>query len=400
MDVIDAHEPRIFGVGDGEPPVGPLVAGMRAGHVVGDGAQMARFGQIQGTFFFGNQVAPDQQASIFHAVDVLRHLAFAAARCALVHEDELVLVGRDHGHRGTVIGGPPLAFADVEEHGIHALLRARPGVEVVSEHFLVRAGAVMHHHLPAAEMGVAEGRRDEEYTAGDREVGRHLAAGNHALHVGQRGGEKRGLPGHDQQRTISQFIATRIEGHGYQFLSLEPVERLLAGLVERLAEAIGIGGFVGRQPVADEHGVWIAAPHRGFREVDGQPVARFGDDGLGDPAQPRRLEHRLILSMVVAIAQGPVGFSGGAAKRPVHQLQARFGSLDQRRGAQDFAHMRGQVQFRPAGLEVDEDTFTGGGRHILTFREGGLGCKRTSAPKGVTILIASTATTGSARRHG
>src|SRR5580704_1195909 len=61
--------------------------------------------------------------------------------------------------------------------------------------------------------------------------------------------------------------------------------------------------------------------------------------------------------------------------------------------------MRRQLQFRPAGLEVDEDAITRGGCHSLTFREDRMGCKRTSAPKAVNIFMAFMAITGSARRH-
>jgi hypothetical protein len=42
--VVDAHEPGIFSVGDDEALACALVAGMRAGHVVGDGAQVAGLG--------------------------------------------------------------------------------------------------------------------------------------------------------------------------------------------------------------------------------------------------------------------------------------------------------------------------------------------------------------------
>src|ERR1019366_7316847 len=89
-DVIDADKPGVFGVGDGEALADTLVLGMGAGHVVGDGAQMAGFGQVQRAHFLGDDIGADQQTAIFHAVNVLGHLAFAAAGSALVHDDELV----------------------------------------------------------------------------------------------------------------------------------------------------------------------------------------------------------------------------------------------------------------------------------------------------------------------
>jgi hypothetical protein len=45
---------------------------------------------------------------------------------------------------------------------------------------------------------VAKGRRDKENATGDFEILRNLAAGNHALQVGERGGEEGGLTRHDQ----------------------------------------------------------------------------------------------------------------------------------------------------------------------------------------------------------
>ena len=93
VNVIDADKPGIFGVGDGEPPASSLVAGVRAGHVVGDGAQVAGFREVQCALFFGEDVAADEQPAIFHAMDVLSHFALAAAGGAFMHEDELVLVG-------------------------------------------------------------------------------------------------------------------------------------------------------------------------------------------------------------------------------------------------------------------------------------------------------------------
>ena len=205
---------------------------MGAGHVVGDGPEVAGFGQVEGALFFGDDVAAEEQAAVFHAVDVLGHLAFAAAGCALVHEDELVFVGRDDGDGGAVVGGPALALANVEQDGVDAFFGAGAGVEVVGEDFLVGGGAVVDDDLAAGEVGVAEGRRDKEDAAGDVEVGGDLVAGNHALQIGERGGEEGGLAGNDEQRAVAEGFSPGIEGHGDEFLVLEPVEGLLAGLVE------------------------------------------------------------------------------------------------------------------------------------------------------------------------
>ena len=79
LNVVDAHEPGILSIGDGEAAMLALITGMGACHVVGNGAQMARFGKIQRAFLFGDDVATDQEPTIFHAMDVLCHLALAAA---------------------------------------------------------------------------------------------------------------------------------------------------------------------------------------------------------------------------------------------------------------------------------------------------------------------------------
>ena len=129
---------------------------MGAGHVVGDGPQMAGFGQIERALFLGDDIAPDEQTAIFHAMDVLRHLALAAARGAFVHENQLILIRRDDGDGGAVIGGPAFALADVEQHGVDALFRAGAGIEVVGEDLLVRGGAIVDHNLLARRNACGE----------------------------------------------------------------------------------------------------------------------------------------------------------------------------------------------------------------------------------------------------
>jgi hypothetical protein len=98
VDVIDADEPCVFGVGDGEPAVLALVARMGTGHVVGDGTEMTGFRKVERALFVRDDVSADEQAAIFHAVDVLGHFAFATAAGAFVHEDQLVFVRGDDGN--------------------------------------------------------------------------------------------------------------------------------------------------------------------------------------------------------------------------------------------------------------------------------------------------------------
>lgn len=125
-------------------------------------------------------------------MDVL-NFALAAARSAFVHDHDTVFVRGDNADCRAVVGRPAFAFADVEQQRIHALLGGRSGVQVVGEDFLMGRGAGMHDNLAAFEMGVAEGRSDEHRATGELEVRRHLAVGDHALQIGQGGGEEAGI---------------------------------------------------------------------------------------------------------------------------------------------------------------------------------------------------------------
>ncbi len=203
VNVVHAHKPAILRIGHGEPSACALVLGMRAGHVVRNRPQMAGLGQVQRALFLGDHVRPDQQPPILHAVDVLGHLALAAAAGALVHQDQLVLIRRHHGHRRAVVGRPALALAFVQQHGVDALLRARPRIQVVGKNLLVRGLAIVHHHLPPAKVRMPERRRNKQHSAGHLEIRRNLAARNHPLQIRQRRRKKRRLPRHNQQATHS-----------------------------------------------------------------------------------------------------------------------------------------------------------------------------------------------------
>ena len=181
VNVIHAHKPAVLGIGHRQPPARSLILRMRAGHVVGNRPQMAGFRQVQRPLFLGHHVAPQQQPPILHAMDVLGHLALAAATGSLVHQDQLVLIWRYHAHRGAVVGYPALALANLQQNRVDALLGARPRIEVVSEDLLVRALPVMHHHLPPAKMRMPERRRHKQHSARDLESRRNPAARNHPL---------------------------------------------------------------------------------------------------------------------------------------------------------------------------------------------------------------------------
>ena len=116
------------------------------------GRRWQALGQIKGALLVRDDVFAEEQAAVFHAMDVFRHLTFAAAAGAFVHENELVLIGRDDGDGCAMVSGPAFALADVEEHGVDAFFRARAGIEVVGEDFLMRDRAVVDDELAAAEV--------------------------------------------------------------------------------------------------------------------------------------------------------------------------------------------------------------------------------------------------------
>src|SRR5579872_478894 len=403
MDVIDPHEPGIFGVGNHEALACALVLRMRAGHVVGDWPQMACLGQVQSALFLGNNVFTQQQAAVFHAVDVLGHLAFTTATGALVHQDQLVLIGRNDCDGRAVIGCPALALADIEQDGVDTLLRTGTGVEVVGEYLLMGCGAIVNYDLAPTKMRVAKRGSHKENAAGDPEVGWNLAAGNHALEIGESRGEEGRLAWNDEKRAITQRICSGVKGHGDEFLGLEPFEGLAARRFEGLSESFGVTGLVGGKRVADEHGIGIAAAHRRIGEVDGETVASLGDDCLDHTARAEgmtgKMEDGLVDAVVRAIAKGPVRGAAGASQGPIEKLRAGFRSLHKRCPGKNLAHVLGQVEIDPVGLKVDDGIARScSGQENLTFQGGGVS-STVSRQRDRTFLISSCGTPGSAHRH-
>ena len=165
-DVVDAHEPCVFRVLDVEGSVASVLKRATQGHVVGDGPEEASAGQDEVVFLAGEDVASEEEAAVFFAVDVFEHFAFAAAAGAFMGDGQAVVVGSNDLDGGAVHGDPAFAFAAVEEHAVDAFLCAGAGIEVVAEHFIEVFAAAVDDHLPAIEMGVAENRSDE-YDAAD-----------------------------------------------------------------------------------------------------------------------------------------------------------------------------------------------------------------------------------------
>ncbi len=333
MNVIHAHKPAILRIRHREPPTIPLIFRMRASHIVRNRPQVASLGQIQRPLLVRHHVPPDQQPPILHAVDVLRHLALPAAARPLVHQDQLILIRRHHRHRSAVVGRPTLPLANVQQHRVDALLRARPRIKVVGKNLLVRRRPFVDYHLPPAKVRMPERRSHKQHTARHREIRRNPAPRNHPLQISQRRRKKRRLPRHNQQRSIPQRIRPGVERHRHQFLRFQPVQRLLPRLFEPLAKPLFIRRLVRRQMVPNHHRVWVPPPHRRIGKVDRQPVPRLRNHRLHNASHAARLKYRLILPVVVAIAQSPVRIPRRPAQRPIQQLLPRLRRLHQRRRA-------------------------------------------------------------------
>ncbi len=347
LDVVDAHEPRILGVGDHQPAAGILQRGMAQGHVVGDRAQLAALGQVDVPLFTGDHVLTQQHAAVGVAVGVFQHLALAAPARPFVHDGQDVVVGRHHLDGGAVGGEPTLAFADVEQHPVDALLGARPRIEVEREHLVAVALAVMHHHLPAIAMGMAEGGGEEHLRPGG-EAERQVLGRDHALEVGHAGGEEGRIPGGDEQAAIAQARVAGPERQDHQRLGRQPGHHLPAQVGERHREAVGESRLFGRQVVGDHHAVGIAAPHVGIAVVDGHAVAGAHDVGFDHPAPVRHFEGDL--ETVVA----------GPAQGTVDQLGARGGRHDGGCGVEEGREVGGQVEAVGDRLVVHDAPWCGG----------------------------------------
>ena len=200
VNVVHAHKPPVLRIGNRQSFTRSLIRRMRACHIVRNRPQVASLGQIQRPLLFCHHVPPQQQPSIVHAVNVFRHLALPAAARPLVHQDQLVLIRSHHRHRRAMIRRPSLPLALVQQHRVDSLLRARSRVQVVCKNLLVSLRPVMHHHLPSAKMRMPERRRHKQDSACHLEMRRHLAARNHPLQIGQRGGKESRPEGQEGRR--------------------------------------------------------------------------------------------------------------------------------------------------------------------------------------------------------
>ena len=277
IHAVHTQKPAVLGIEDAQlAALGILEALERAGHIIGNGVDLAALAKRHVIFFARDRVRTDEQAVVLFAVEVLEHFALAAAGRALVHEHDLALIRRlDHG-RACVAADPALLLADVEQQRENALFGAGARIEVVGPDLVHLLGAVVHDDLLAVKVRVAERGRNEDDGAG-LIVLRHIDNARKALHVRQRQREERGIERADHQARIA--VAARAGGKRQHddLLRGEPVERLLTKGRKLVAKAVLKARLVGGQIVADGHAVRVAAAHVVFHEVDDAAVLAAHD---------------------------------------------------------------------------------------------------------------------------
>ena len=299
---VHAQEPAVLRVHDHQVAGVVLQGVLGHDHVVGDGLDLTGLAQVQVIFLTGDGVGAQQDLAVLLLVDLLQHLALAAAGSALVHEDDLVFIGALQHGRGGVVGDPALMLADIQEHGEHALLGGGTRIEVVGKDLMERVAALVDDDLLALKVGVPEGGRHIDDGAGVEMLG-HVVDGHEALHVGQRQREEGRVDRADHQAVVAEVLAARLEGQQDELLIAEPGHRLLAELLERVAVALGKAGLVGGQIVADAHAVGIAAAHVVLHEVDDGAVLAADD--------LRLLDQTLALDGIADVIAGGVGRAVG-----------------------------------------------------------------------------------------
>ena len=99
IHAVHTQKPAVLGIEDAQlAALGILEALERAGHMIGNGVDLAALAKRHVIFFARDRMRTDEQAVVLFAVEVLEHFALAAAGRALVHEHDLALIRRlDHG---------------------------------------------------------------------------------------------------------------------------------------------------------------------------------------------------------------------------------------------------------------------------------------------------------------
>ncbi len=294
LDVVHPHEPAVLGVADHESIAARLHRRVAERHVVRHRPERAGLGDRDHADLPRDEVPPELQAPVGLPVGVLGHLALAAAARALVQDGEGVVVRGDYLNRRAVHREPPLALADVEQHAVHALLRAGARVEVEREDLVHGGGAVVDHHLAAEAVRVTEGRRDQDGGTGlpPALVGDGLEDG--ALEVCERHREEGRLRRADQDGREPQVLTADPEGENHEPLPGEPTQHLRPKVRERSAEAVPEARLVRGPGVPDHQRVGVAAAHVRVGVVDRHPVAHPHHLGLDDGLTVGQVEHDLV----------------------------------------------------------------------------------------------------------
>ena len=267
---VHAEEPAVLAVNEHQLAGVVLHARIAGRHIVAYRLDLTGGADVQVGLLARYRVGGEEDLAVRLARDVLKHLALAAARGALVHDDQLVLIRGDQTACGGMAGGPALLLADVEQNRVNALLRGRTRIKVVGKYFVAVVQTVVDNDLLALEMGVTE--RGRNVDDGARLVALGLLSVDKTLKMCQREGEERALLRADEHRAVAVFVAAGIERHQNELLRLEPFHGLLTQLVELVAVNVSKALFVGRLVVRDAHAVRLTAAHVVLGEVNGCTV--------------------------------------------------------------------------------------------------------------------------------
>ena len=279
---VHAEEPAVLAVDDTELAVVALDGGIAGRHIVADRFDSAGLAKVEDGFFACDRMGREQDAVILHAGNVLKHFALAAAGSALVHDYDVVIVLCGDAGRRRVGGHPAFLLADVEQHGINALLRGRAGVEVVGKDLMAVVEAVMDADLTAVEVGVAEGGGDVDDRAGLVALG--LFGGDEALQLCECERKECGVARADEYGLIAVDVAAGVEGHDNKLLGLEPFHGFLTDVGEVVAVNVFEFGLIGGLVVGDAHAVGVAAAHVILCVVDADAIFGANYGCFGDLA--------------------------------------------------------------------------------------------------------------------
>ena len=245
-------------------------------------------------FLPGHRVHGQQYAAVFAAGDILQHFALAAARSALMHNDQIVVILGRHQGAGSVGRYPALLLTDVQKNRINALLCGRPRIQVVGKYLMAVVQAVMHDHLLAVKVSVSERGRYINDCA--RRITLGVLRGNKTLQMRHSKCKKRCVARANKHRAIAINIAARIKGHKNQLLALEPFERFLLHVRKREAVHVGKTRLIGRFIVANTHAVRVAAAHVILHVVDDHAVLGADNRGFCNHALAGHIINDVVLS--------------------------------------------------------------------------------------------------------